>query len=559
MRAVALSLAWLLPCVLVWAWFFGGQFRGLTAPETMDAAQVGRQISEGQGFTTKLVRPLSLATVPRAHRHPELYNAPVYPLLLGVAFNLLGPEDRTVALVSSAFGLLSVILAYLLASRLLDRRAGWLAATLVCLHVGLLRAGVSGSSTAALAFVAALLFYAILVHRNTLRWSALCGAVAGLAGLTEYGMLPLALPAGAMVAWRQPRARLQHVGVFAVGFAVVVLPWLARTWVASGDAASTLNAYSLATYSTTYPQMTLYRSASPEAATPLAFIAGNGREVARKLLTDLGALQASLPGILGICPLILLGLALFVDLGSDSGNQTKWAVVAGILLVGTGLALGQPRFELLMGLLPLVLAIGAVAFTVALASRRLSRLPRVAAAACLIAVCAFPVVIAGAAEPRHVEPNRKNLEYIGRALPTDAVVVTDQPWAVAWYADRVAVWIPEAPALDPEEHEDLTLAEAADVTLTESFVALTEAGASPGAIFLSAALPQYSPTERVGQWQLLHGLMREQVEALQHGRASGKPWTPPGWTLAASLPPQEFLLVRAAADETPHTESPREN
>jgi len=66
-------------------------FRNFTNPEAMDAAQLGRNIGEGKGYTTLYVRPLSLALT-REHRadqsallkegHPDISNPPVYPLLL---------------------------------------------------------------------------------------------------------------------------------------------------------------------------------------------------------------------------------------------------------------------------------------------------------------------------------------------------------------------------------------------------------------------------------------------------------------------------------------------
>ena len=60
--------------------------KNFLAIEAMDAGQVARNISEGNGFTTDFVRPLSLALIEK-HRggagsllkepHPDLANAPV--------------------------------------------------------------------------------------------------------------------------------------------------------------------------------------------------------------------------------------------------------------------------------------------------------------------------------------------------------------------------------------------------------------------------------------------------------------------------------------------------
>src|SRR5689334_2889300 len=62
------------------------------APEAMDVGQLARNISQGRGFTTQNIRPFSVALIENhlgkeapsalANPHPDLVNAPAYPLLL---------------------------------------------------------------------------------------------------------------------------------------------------------------------------------------------------------------------------------------------------------------------------------------------------------------------------------------------------------------------------------------------------------------------------------------------------------------------------------------------
>src|SRR5213593_1197190 len=72
-------------------WYDLAAFKNLSTIEGMDAAQLARNISEGQGFTTQFVRPLSLHLIKQhradgdtllVDRHPDLANAPLYPVLL---------------------------------------------------------------------------------------------------------------------------------------------------------------------------------------------------------------------------------------------------------------------------------------------------------------------------------------------------------------------------------------------------------------------------------------------------------------------------------------------
>src|SRR5690348_3579771 len=69
--------------------------RNMESPGAMDAAQLARNISEGRGYTTDFIRPLSMHLVmdknhaeadpdpARLNRnHPDISNPPVYPVVL---------------------------------------------------------------------------------------------------------------------------------------------------------------------------------------------------------------------------------------------------------------------------------------------------------------------------------------------------------------------------------------------------------------------------------------------------------------------------------------------
>ena len=65
--------------------------QNFTSPEAMDSAQLARNLSEGRGYTTRFIRPLSVDILrqhgaisdeaPRAAL-PDITNPPLYPLLL---------------------------------------------------------------------------------------------------------------------------------------------------------------------------------------------------------------------------------------------------------------------------------------------------------------------------------------------------------------------------------------------------------------------------------------------------------------------------------------------
>src|SRR5687767_7454889 len=72
-------------------------FRNFTNAEAMDAAQLGRNISEGRGYTTYFVRPLSISLTREARAdkspllkegHRDISNPPVYPLVLAALLKM---------------------------------------------------------------------------------------------------------------------------------------------------------------------------------------------------------------------------------------------------------------------------------------------------------------------------------------------------------------------------------------------------------------------------------------------------------------------------------------
>ncbi len=72
------------------------EFNGLRTFEAMDLAQQARQLAEGKGFTTLLIRPLALwqvranleSAAPPVTAFPETLTPPVYPVLLAACFKV---------------------------------------------------------------------------------------------------------------------------------------------------------------------------------------------------------------------------------------------------------------------------------------------------------------------------------------------------------------------------------------------------------------------------------------------------------------------------------------
>ena len=132
-------------------------FRGLSSPQAMEQAQIARQIARGEGFTTKMIRPLAYYEAEKANQggavpftgFKDTYHAPLNPLILGAVLKLVGgdkpdawpmakdelvfPLDRVIALVSTLFFLMSIGVSYLLVGRIFDPKIAGVTAVLMML------------------------------------------------------------------------------------------------------------------------------------------------------------------------------------------------------------------------------------------------------------------------------------------------------------------------------------------------------------------------------------------------------------------------------------------
>ena len=105
MRFYRIGLS-VLALILVIVGYNWRAFRNMSSEEAMDAAQLGRNISQGKGYTTLFIRPLSIYLVKRTNAqkpgkglgadsaqlkgmHPDLANPPVYPVLLAGIMKVL--------------------------------------------------------------------------------------------------------------------------------------------------------------------------------------------------------------------------------------------------------------------------------------------------------------------------------------------------------------------------------------------------------------------------------------------------------------------------------------
>ncbi len=463
-------------------------FRNFTNAEAMDMAQLGRNISRGEGFITKCVRPLSMGLTKkmRADRkalleegHPDLSNPPVYPMLVaGVLrmtpdpgdllalkrFNIYKPNLYIAILNQVLFGL-GALLVFRLALRWFDRPVAWMSAVLFVLTEFYWRFTVSGLSTM-LVMDLILLLGLFLSHfeqqarenaaPSALLKSALAiGAVTGVAMLARYSAGWVILPVLLFVMiWAGPQRWRAGGAVFAA-FAIVAGPWVVRNVMASGLPFGTAT-YAVVEGTPAFLADSVPRSFEPSfeglpGQTWIIFVT-----VIHKGINGLReAVTSELPRLGGnwLWGFFLAGL--LVRFKGANLNRLRWFVMSALVLMILVQAFGRTHLtaespdinseNLLVLFSPFILIFGVGVFFVLFDSLAMpSAAWRAGALAVAVTVISLPLLLVflpprPPANSHQYYPPR--IQQLSRYLDPDELWMSDVPWAVAWYGERQCVWL----------------------------------------------------------------------------------------------------------------------
>jgi len=214
-------LAAILALLALGAWYDWREYKNFSAQEAMDAAQLARNIAEGQGFTTDFVRPFSLYLV-AGHQtrtrqrtndfsllksgHPDLANPPVYPLILAglmrvlpFDYNIANPKnfqryqpELIIAFLNQALFLVAIVMVFRLANRLFDASVAWVSSIILGGSDLYWRFSVSGLSTMLLLVIFLALVWCLVVMEEAGRE----GARGGGWFILRAGMVGALLAAG---------------------------------------------------------------------------------------------------------------------------------------------------------------------------------------------------------------------------------------------------------------------------------------------------------------------------------------------------------------------------
>jgi hypothetical protein len=430
-------------------------FPGLTNPDALDFAQVGRNLHEGRGFVTYVLRPLALTHGSDALRQPDLVHGPLYPFLLAMAFGALSAKDNVVALVSGLFYLLMIPVIYQLGTRVFNREVGIAAALAVAFNSLILEYATSGLPITLYIFLFTSL---LLVLFNLAAWRrkreqqptpaapalpklqlVLAGILTGALYLTDpifAWILPLVIVAALWIVPVRRAAAAAHL-LLPLGF--LVLPWMIRNGVLSGNPVFGLRGMEVWMDTRTYPGNLAYRI-EPGGVVPSGLLF---QEVLRKLATGFGTVIETLPQITASWLLAFFIPSLLFRFSDSAATTLRNLLVTAFALILLGTLIFGVEMPLFVSLMPAMLVFSIAFLMHLLRQAQVSRSGGMVVAGLAALVVAYPLFKTLALEPRvQPLPEVASAKAFGQVGQRDQVSVSDQPWLVAWHADRPAIWVP---------------------------------------------------------------------------------------------------------------------
>ena len=480
------------------------RFKNMSNAEAMDTAQLARNLATHRGYNTLFVRPFSMYLVEKAdadrngpptlgdtrdrsrirdQMHPDLANPPVYPLLLAGlmkaspkfqyqaagtqkiwnrkgAFAMYEP-DFLIGLFNQALFFIAVVIVFFMAKRLFDREVAWTSAA-VFLGTDLFwRFSISGLSTMLLILIFLVLAWCVLVLEKSARegqrspaflllLAVAIGLLIGISCLTRYSLGWLILPMLFFLILFGGRQRIVLCVATLAVFTVVVGPWIARNYRISHTPFGVAG-YAIFEGTDLFPQYRLQRSLNPD------FSLLTYHDVWNKFINNAQTcLQEDLPRLGGSWVSAFFLVGLLVPYKNLSLRRLRYFVLLCLPMLLIAQAVGKTALSddvpvvnsenLLVIVAPMVLIFGISLFYILLDQLNLPAIQfrkLIIGLFCLF-VC-LPTIInfvstrtnAVAFPPYHPPSAQKFSGW----MKENELMMSDIPWAVAWYGNRQCIWL----------------------------------------------------------------------------------------------------------------------
>jgi dolichyl-phosphate-mannose-protein mannosyltransferase len=455
------------------AFYYMWHFRGLATSQAMDQAQIGRAIASGKGFTTNFARPLAMGQLKANGKNVangiwvDTYNAPLPPLVNAIALltvknkwkmgptDLIYAGDKAIAVFSIIFFLLSVVMLFFIARTLFDQRLAVFSCALALLSDIFWQYSLSGLPQMLLLFLFNVMLYFLIravqakyADAPVTKWLIAVGLSFGLLALTHaltiWIFLGLVIFA---VFFFAPRGLAAAILIGA--FAIIYLPWMIRTYAVSGSVAGVA-------YYSVFDGIGKSEAAWMRQLDFKHDYIGIGSfrtKISGNLITEFQRIFQYLGSNVVAAAFFV---ALLHPFKRPETSGIRWMIVAmwggatfGMALYGVNDEQGFSANQLHLLFIPIMICYG-FAFLLVQWNRLEVKfvLGRAAFITGLFLLSVYPMiytmVLAGRKPtimwPPYLPPY---IAVLRSWMQPNEITASDMPWAIAWYADRRSVWLPD--------------------------------------------------------------------------------------------------------------------
>ena len=463
------------------------EFNGLRTFEAMDLAQQARQLAEGKGFTTLLIRPLALwqvranleSNAPPVTAFPETLTPPVYPVLLAACFKagmiskvisfelsseaLKGfrtfPPDIVVLVLQLLLLVSTSFLVYGWALKQFDIGTAVLAVVFFLGSSPVWTHAVAGGATLLVVFLYALggwLFCQGTCRQEEEResgenrqiwlWLLGAGLVLGITASVQIIQVWAVLAAFGL-GWTILRGGKWMFGVGLIVALGLFVGWLLRLWLVSGNPIGLNWAFLLAD-SPRFPGETIWRSYSFNIEQTDIW-----RRVGGSILRGFTDLVSQGPALVGNAVAGTLALVACLHAfrrSSAAAGRNLWGGVAAVLILATAFIQRDSKtvgHGILMALLPAACVYGSAYLWIIIERWKLhlELLGRLFAIVVALVAC-WPTVarlLLPEPPPFAYPPTYPPIFLFMRSwFESGELQASDLPAAEAWYAEQPTLWLP---------------------------------------------------------------------------------------------------------------------
>lgn len=419
-------------------------------PDAMNYASVARELTRGNGFVTTQIRPLSLFFDDRFQNHPTLVRPPLYPLLVAVSQEIFGYIEFASFIVNILIFSAIPPSVYYLGRQLFSRRISLVSGILVIFNYQLIVYTVGGLTEPLYVLFFILMLTAFLKDKYVI-----AGFFLGLSYLTHYSTQVIVPGIVLLILLRENNIKKGVYNTVITGVTTILTtsPWLIRNILITGDPFFSLQRYEIAMFTQTYPVRTLYRLFEPISIS--GFIINNPIEMMVKFIGGLQTLYVGIPSLFQnwiVVSLAAIGLYCY----KFDGKQTLLIGLTGMVGVQFILLSAISSLSrLFIRFSPIVIlfaAAGLIAVVEKLnpeiknsyfAGLQINRRTIIMFAAVVVVIlpAIFGIILI---EPTsgYVVDEQGAFADIKSETPEDAVIISNTPWTISWYSDRVAIWMP---------------------------------------------------------------------------------------------------------------------